>query len=63
LTVYVLLRESSSFMILRLSVCCVLSGPFAKVGSQAYIHVLVVATLYAVCTSNLSDSTANTTVS
>jgi len=40
ITFYVLLCESSSFMILWLSVCCVLSGPFATAGSQAYINIL-----------------------
>jgi len=40
LTFYVLPHESSSFMILWLSVCCVLSGPFAKAGNQAYIYIL-----------------------
>ena len=41
--IYVLPCESSSFTILWLSVCCVLSGPFATAGSQAYTHTVLVA--------------------
>jgi len=40
MTFYVLPCESNSFTILWLSMCCVLSGPFATAGSQAYIHIL-----------------------
>jgi len=38
----VLLCESSSFMILWLSVCCVLSGPFATAGIPSYVHIVIV---------------------
>jgi len=36
---YVLPCQSSSFTILWLSACCVLSGPFVTAGSQAYISL------------------------
>ena len=41
LTFYVLSCESSSFKILWLSVCCVLSGPFATAGSHTVLVVVV----------------------
>jgi len=41
MTFYVLSCESSSFTILWLSVCCVLSGPFATAGSHTVLVVVV----------------------
>jgi len=38
--IYVLPFESSSFTILWLSMCCVLSGPFATAESPSYIRIL-----------------------
>ena len=47
--IYVLPCESNSFTILWLSMCCVLSGPFATAGSPSYIYIL-----YYLCQSILT---------